>query len=111
MKKIILLFIIITACSNSTKENTDNIIPIPQFTNLIKDIHLIEAEYEISKFTDEKIANQILQNKYDSIFRYNKTDYQVFQQSLEHYSLNKNQLQLIYSNAMEELQREGLKLD
>tara|TARA_B100000767_G_C19519279_1_gene431737 strand:- start:234 stop:572 length:339 start_codon:yes stop_codon:yes gene_type:complete len=112
MKKTTLfLLIILTSCSNNEKDNLKNIIPINNFTKIIKEIHLIEANYELNKFKNKELANKILQNNYDSIFKKNLTDYDAFKISLNHYSLSDDQLQIIYGNAIEELKNEKSQLE
>ena len=102
MKKTTLfLLILLNSCSNNEKDNLKNIIPINNFTKIIKEIHLIEANYELTKFKNEELANEILQNNYDSIFKL----------SLNHYSLSDDKLQIIYGDAIEELKNDNSKLE
>ena len=53
----------------------------------------------------------ILQNDYDSTFESFGIKYEDFKKSLKYYSINNDQLELIYSNALEELKKENLKLE
>ena len=112
MKKTTLfLLILLTSCLKNEKDNLKNIIPINNFTKIIKEIHLIEANYELTKFKNEELANEILQNNYDSIFKINLTDYNAFKLSLNHYSLIDDKLQIIYGDAIEELKNDNSKLE
>ena len=112
MKKTTLfLLILLASCTSNEKNNQNNIIPISNFTKIIKEIHLIEANYELNKFKNKELANKILQNNYDSIFKNNLTDHDRFKLSLKHYSLSDDQLQIIYGNAIEELKNEKSQLE
>ena len=107
-----LLFIfvfIFFGCNTTTNDN--GIISNDKFTRIIIDIHLIEAKFENQKLKDEFKANAILQNDYDSIFDLHNITYEDFQESLKHYSLENNELELIYSKALEEIKKEKSKLD
>ena len=106
----ILLFVFLFFSCNTTTNNS-GIISNDKFTRIIIDIHLIEAKFENQKLNDEFKANAILQNDYDSIFDLHNITHEDFQKSLKHYSLEKNELELIYSKALEEIKKEKSKLD
>ena len=78
-----------------------------KITKIIVDVHLIEAKFETIKFKDELIAQTILQNDYDSIFNLHEITYEDFKKSLEYYSLKDKQLELIYTNALEEIKEKS----
>ena len=79
--------------------------------SIIKDVHLIEALYETSKYNREETANTALQADYDSIFNLYEITYEDFQNSLKYYSINENDLELIYNQALEEIKQENSKLN
>ena len=103
-----LLFVFLFFSCNTTTNNS-GIISNDKFTRIIIDIHLIEAKFENQKLKDKFKANAILQNDYDSIFHLHNITYDDFQ--LKHYSLEKNELEVIYSKALEEIKKEKSKLD
>tara|TARA_B100000965_G_scaffold398248_1_gene416074 strand:- start:72 stop:401 length:330 start_codon:yes stop_codon:yes gene_type:complete len=105
------LFIIFLFVSCNTSSNESSVISNQKFTKIIVDIHLIEAKFENQKIEDEFKANAILQNEYDSIFNFHNITYENFQNSLKHYSLEKNELEMIYTNALETIKKEKSKLD
>ena len=105
-----LLFVFLFISCNTTTNNS-GIISNDKFTRIIIDIHLIEAKFENQKFKDEFKANAMLQNDYDSIFHLHNITYDDFQKSLKYYSLEKNELEVIYSKALEEIKKEKSKLD
>ena len=109
-RTLLFIFILIFfSCNTATNDN--GIISNDKFTRIIIDIHLIEAEFENQKLNDEFKANAILQNDYDSIFDLHNITYEDFQKSLKYYSLENNELELIYSKALEEIKKEKSKLD
>ena len=109
MFRTLLFVFLFFSCNTSTNDN--GIISNDKFTRIIIDIHLIEAEFENQKLKDKFIANAILQNDYDSIFNLHNITYEDFQKSLKHYSSENNELELIYSKALEEIKKEKSKLD
>ena len=109
MFRTLLFVFLLFSCNTTTNDN--GIISNDKFTRIIIDIHLIEAEFENQKLNDEFKANAILQNDYDSIFDLHNITYEDFQKSLKYYSLENNELELIYSKALEEIKKEKSKLD
>ena len=109
MFRTLLFIFLFFSCNTATNDN--GIISNDKFTRIIIDIHLIEAEFENQKLNDEFKANAILQNDYDSIFDLHNITYEDFQKSLKYYSLENNELELIYSKALEEIKKEKSKLD
>ena len=111
MLRIFMLFLILFSCNNINKKANDNIMPTDKFTDLIGDIHLIEAKFETIKFEEELNATAILQHDYDSIFSMYNVSYIDFKNSLEFYSLSNDELEKIYTNALEKIKKEKSKLD
>ena len=107
----ILLIILISSCSAQKNQTEKKIIPQDKFVLIIKDVHLIESLYETSKYNREEAANTALQADYDSIFNLYKITYVDFQNSLKYYSLNDNDLVIIYNQALEEIKQENSKLN
>ena len=111
MLRIFVLFLILFSCNNINNKANDNIIPVAKFTDLIADIHLIEAKFETIKFKEEFKATYMLQYEYDSIFSMYNVSYIDFKNSLEFYSLSHDELEKIYTNALEKIKKEKSKLD
>jgi hypothetical protein len=111
MRTYFFLLIFFFSCSNISKTSNTNILSEKKFIQIIKDVHLIEAKYETIKFKKEKVAKAILQNDYDSVFNLYDITYDNFQQTLKHYSLEHEKLELIYSQALEEIKKENSKLN
>ena len=111
MLRLFVLFLILFSCNNINNKPNDNIIPADMFTDLITDIHLIEAKFETIKFKEEIKATAILQHDYDSIFSMYNVSYIDFKNSLEFYSLSNDELEKTYTNALEKIKKEKSKLD
>ena len=111
MLRFLFLLFFIYGCSQSSNKIDDKIIPIEKFTKLIVDIQLIEAKFETIKFKNELKAKAILQNDYDSILNLHKITYDDFENSIKYYSLRDNELEIIYTNALEEIKKENSKLN
>ena len=106
-----LLFIfvfIFFGCNTTTNDN--GIISNDKFTRIIIDIHLIEAKFETIKFKNELNARATLQNDYDSIFSLYAITFENFENSLKYYSLKDDNLELIYTNALEEIKKKKSQL-
>ena len=99
-----------SSCGKSINTTEKGIIKSEKFTKLIVDIHLIEAKFETIKFKNELSAKAILQNDYDSIFSLYGITFENFENSLKYYSLKDDNLELIYTNALEEIKKKKSKL-
>ena len=107
MLRFLFFLFLISSCGKSINTTDKEIIKSEKFTKIIVDVHLIEAKFETIKFKDELIAQAILQNDYDSIFNLHEITYEDFKKSLEYYSLKDKQLELIYTNALEEIKKKS----
>ena len=107
MLRFLFFLFLICSCGKSINTTNKEIIKSEKFTKIIVDVHLIEAKFETIKFKDELIAQAILQNDYDSIFNLHEITYEDFKKSLEYYSLKDKQLELIYTNALEEIKEKS----
>ncbi len=107
MLRFLFFLFLICSCGKSINTTNKEIIKSEKITKIIVDVHLIEAKFETIKFKDELIAQTILQNDYDSIFNLHEITYEDFKKSLEYYSLKDKQLELIYTNALEEIKKKS----
>tara|TARA_B100000482_G_scaffold171193_1_gene137914 strand:+ start:45 stop:377 length:333 start_codon:yes stop_codon:yes gene_type:complete len=107
MLRFLFFLFLICSCGKSINTTNKEIIKSEKFTKIIVDVHLIEAKFETIKFKDELIAQAILQNDYDSIFNLHEITYEDFKKSLEYYSLKDKQLELIYTNSLEEIKKKS----
>ena len=109
MLRTTFLFLLIYSCNDV--KNIDTIIGKEKLTDILVDIHLIEAKYENLKFKEEFKANAVLKNDYDSIFNIYNINFEEFKYSLSYYAEKNDELERIYNNALEKLKKEKLKLD
>ena len=107
MLRFLFFLFLICSCGKSINTTNKEIIKSEKFTKIIVDVHLIEAKFETIKFKDELMAQAILQNDYDSIFNLHEITYEDFKKSLEYYSLKDKQLELIYTNSLEEIKKKS----
>tara|TARA_B100001057_G_scaffold495474_1_gene594580 strand:- start:1546 stop:1881 length:336 start_codon:yes stop_codon:yes gene_type:complete len=110
MHRFLFILFLVFSCTQPEKATNNNIINREQFTKLIVDIHLIEAKFETIKFKNELNAKAILQNDYDSIFSLYGIAFENFEKSLKYYSLKDDNLELIYTNALEEIKKKKSQL-
>ena len=111
MRCYFIFLILFFSCSNMSNSSDENILSEKKFIQIIKDVHLIEAKYETIKFKKNKEAKSILQNDYDSVFNFYSITYDDFQKTLKYYSLQNEKLELIYTQALEEIKKENSKLN
>ena len=111
--KIILtiLSVLLLACSSPKTEIPTEILSETEFTNILKEVHLAEAAFELIK--REEIPNPInnLANSYQSIYYKYDIDASTFSKSLNYYSKHPEILEKIYSTVLEELNEERSTLN
>jgi len=110
MLRFLFFLFLICSCGKSINTTNKEIIKSEKFTKIIVDVHLIEAKFETIKFKNELNAKAILQNDYDSIFSLNGITFENFENSLKYYSLKDDNLELIYTNALEEIKKKKSQL-
>ena len=76
----------------------------------LSDRHLCDLELIINGGFDP-LNGFMSQNDYDSVFNLYNITYDDFQKTLKHYSLEHEKLELIYSQALEEIKKENSKLN
>ena len=103
MKYYFVLLILFFSCSDMTNNSEENILSEKKFIQIIKD--------GSGKFKKNNEAKSILQNDYDSVFNFYSITYDDFQKTLKHYSLQNEKLELIYTQALEEIKKENSKLN
>ena len=108
---ILLLSILLLACTTPKIEIPTEILSETEFTNLLKEIHLEEAAFELNKSKGLENAKNILANSYQSIYKKHNIDDSTFSKSLNYYAKNPQKLEKIYSNILEELNEERSTLN
>ena len=108
---LLILACLLFSCSNTEKKIPKNILSETVFENVLKEIHLAEATFELKKNKDVEIAKKKLTNTYFYIYKKNKISEDNFKETLNYYSLNPKKLEQIYTNILEQLNTEKSKID
>ena len=108
---ILLLSILLLACTTPKIEIPTEILSETEFTNMLKEIHLEEAAFELNKSKGLENAKNILANSYQSIYKKHNIDDSTFSKSLEYYAKHPEILEEIYSAVLEQLTGERSTLD
>lgn len=109
---LIALLIILFSCNQentSLKNNT--IISQNKFTNVIKELQLAEAKYEINKQTNIEKAKEDLSESYNKIYMKYKITESDFTKAIDYYLSEPEKLLIIYSQAIDSLLKEQSNLN
>ena len=106
-----ILCMILLSCGNQQEENLQNILSENSFINILKDIHLAEAFFELNKTKSIENAKKELAKNYVDIYKKNKISEDYFNKSLDFYSKKPELLEQIYSNIILQLTNERSKID
>ena len=108
--KIYLLIIafLVSACSNPNEKTPKNILPETSFKNLLKEIHLKEAAFKIE---NKNLLKPKLKDCCSGLYRKYNISSEDFKKTIDFYSKNTENLEQIYSDILEELNKERSKLD
>jgi len=103
--KIILsiLSLLLLACTAPKTEIPTEILSETAFANILKEIHLAEAIFELNKSKELGNARNTLANNYQAIYKKHDTSSSTFSKSLDYYAKNPEKLEKIYSTILEEL--------
>ena len=108
--KIILsiLSILLLSCTSPKKEIPTGILSEKEFKNVLKDVHLQEAAFEINKRPGSK---NTLPNSYHSINKKHNISDTTFSKSLNYYAKNPKKLEKIYTDVLDKLIKERSDLN
>jgi len=106
-----ILICLLFACGTPEKETPNNILKENTFENILKEIHLAEATFELHKTTGMEKAKNELANSYHNIYLEFAISEEKFNNSLEYYSTHPEKLEEIYSKVLEELTEERASLN
>jgi hypothetical protein len=108
---ILLLSILLLACTTPKIEIPTEILSETEFANMLKEIHLEEAAFELNKSKGVINAKNSLATSYQSIYKKHNIDDSTFSKSLEYYAKHPEILEEIYSTVLEQLTGERSTLD
>ena len=109
--KILIFCFFLLACSASKKEFSDEIITEEVFVNVLKQVHLAEANFELQKTKGIDKAKNKLANAYRDIYSAYHISEEEFQNTLSYYSENPEKLEEIYAIILEQLTEERTNLN
>ena len=111
--KIILsiLSILLLGCTAPKTEIPTDILSEKEFVNLLKEVHLAEAAFELQKTKGMENAKSILANSYQSIYTKHTIDEASFNKTLSFYATHPEKLEGIYTTVLEELSKERTTLN
>ena len=107
----LILCLILLSCGNQQKETPQNILSENTFINLLKDIHLAEAKYELHKTKGMENAKNELAHNYSTIYKTHEITGDDFDKTLDYYAQHPEQLEKIYTLVLEQLTKERTILD
>ena len=111
--KIILtiLSILLLACSSPKTETPTGILSETEFANILKEVHLAEAAFELNKSAELLNPKNHLANSYQSIYNKYDIDASTFSKSLNYYAKHPEILEKIYSAVLEQLTNDRSNLN
>ena len=108
---LFILICLLFACSNSDEKIPENILSETKFELLLKEIHLVEATFELHKTKGMGKAKNELANSYQNIYSEYAISEEDFKTTLEYYSVNPEKLEKIYDKILKELTKERATLN
>ena len=106
-----ILCLILIGCGNQQKETPQDILSENIFINLLKDIHLAEAKFELHKTKGMENAKNELAYNYSSIYKKYEITLDDFDKTLDYYAQNPEKLEKIYTRVLEQLTKDRTILD
>ena len=108
MKNIFLSLIILSlfSCSeNNSQLNPSDIIERTSFVRILEEVHLIEAEYQLTKINKkEKSANKLI-NDYTKLYSKFKITELQFENTMNYYSNHSEELEGVYEDVLINLKK------
>ena len=107
--KIILsiLSVLLLACTTPKTE----ILSETEFVNMLKEVHLAEAAFELNKSKGVETAKKALANTYSEIYSTRNINKDRFEKTLSYYANHPEELEQIYSKALNDLMQERTTLN
>ena len=106
--KLILVIMIFFSCVDRSKKIPKEIIPVKKFTQILKDVHIIEAKHDLLKQKNIIYKKTLLTNDYDSIYIKHNIIEDSFKKSLDYYAEKPEYLEKIYSDILTKLEEENI---
>ncbi len=110
LKTLIFCFFLL-GCSAPKKEFPEGILREEVFVNILKQVHLAEANFELQKTKGIDKAKSKLAIVYRDIYSTYHISEEEFQNTLSYYSKNPEKLEEIYAIVLEQLTEERTNLN
>jgi hypothetical protein len=108
---LLILFCLFVSCNTTNKQLPDNIITEEIFISVLKEAHLAEAAFELSKPKGVETAKKVLENTYSEIYLSYNIDKERFEETLSYYANHPEELEQIYSIVLKDLLQERTTLN
>ncbi len=100
-----IIFLLLLGCNYSEKEKLpENIIPEKQLIPILVDIHFADATLSVLHF-DKKNDRYKPENYYNIVLKKHGVDRKIFDKSIEYYSKNPKELDIIYDKVLNEFSK------
>ena len=106
---LLILSCLLLSCSKYKREKQENIMSASVFEDVLKEIHLLDASFELNK--NIKNYDKRITNNYINIYKKNKITKSLFENTLNYYGENPENLENIYTNILKKLNHEKSNFD
>jgi hypothetical protein len=106
-----ILSVFLLACTSPKTEIPTDILSETTFTNILKEVHLAEATFELHKTKGMENAKNELAHNYSTIYKTHEITADDFDKTLDYYAQHPEQLEKIYTSVLEELSKERTTLN
>lgn len=100
---LLIFFFAISACDKSHIEKPENLIGEKQMIDMLVDVHLAEATFNIGKYNDENMKNSSSADFYYSVLEKYQVPDSVFEKSFVYYASQIKQFERMYRQVMNRL--------
>ena len=106
--KIISFILCVTflSCGSPQKNIPNDILSENIFIDLLKDIHLAEAKFDLHKTKGMENAKNELAHNYSTIYETHEITPDDFDKTLDYYAQHPEQLEKIYTSVLEQLTKD-----
>ena len=106
-----ILSIFLLSCTSPKTEIPTDILSETIFANILKEVHLAEAAFELNKTKNMENAKATLANSYQEIYKKHTIDEDDFSKALNYYASHPEKLEVIYTTVLEGLSNDRTTLN
>lgn len=103
--------LILLSCGAPKTKIPQDILSENSFIDLLKDIHLAEAKFELLKTKGMENAKNELAHNYSAIYETHQITAYDFDKTIDYYAQHPEQLEKIYTRVLEQLTKDRTILD